>query len=328
MYIYIYLYVKFLRSSTSYKSSPYTVYIRIPCVPAVYTWLSRLWLRMITLDFLRRAKRSQSTPRTLWFTTEWSWSCPTSVTIDGWKRHTCYDRYENCISFLDRFSMIFLNFLIYDFLRLNIPRFVFELWSYLCRLLCETDSLHGGLSAGSWRVYVPAGVIEDIAGANSLQWLSMAFISTQSQSTLKALKDMLTCSMCKHYCQEESHPRNWKRHANYCWGNSFAGIPDGSFNLQVWCHCSRLRLPDTQSALLLGLGLVLSICRRFPRKIARMPPFIQDSFVCVLPFDVTVEQWHWWSMCYCSWLMIPSRTRTSGSTSWKRRFAPPTRSAL
>jgi len=47
------------------------------------------------------------------------------------------------------------------------------------RVVMITDSLHGGLSAGSWRVYVPAGVIEDIAG------------------------------------------------------NSFAGIPDGSFNLQV-----------------------------------------------------------------------------------------------
>ena len=115
------------------------------------------------------------------------------------------------------------------------------------------------------------------------KFTSIAFISKPKHTSIEG--HLRTCFMCKHYCQEESHPRNWKRHANYCRGNSFAGIPDGSFNLQVWCHCSRLRLPDTHTALLLRLGLVLSVCLHFPRKIARMPPFIQDSVVYVLPFQ-------------------------------------------
>ncbi len=111
--------------------------------------------------------------------------------------------------------------------------------------------------------------------------------------------------MCKHYYQEESRPCHWKRHANYCWGNSFAGIPDGSFNLQVWCHCSRLRHFDTQSVFLLGLGLVLSICRRI--FLGKLRECHLSSRMLLFTYWLPRSMWpwsnEWWSMCYCRWFL-------------------------
>ena len=179
---------------------------RIPCIPGVYTWLSWLWLRMITLHFQRhqQCQKVSIDSSNLVICNRVVMIVP-NPSDDLWRLEETHTLWElNFFASIDslELSHIYIYMTFFDssvpVLRvpsnipwiLNTPRFLFERWSYLCRLFDCARLVH----------FMVASAL-GLGGSMSLpEWLkisqapaSMALISTQSFNFNAKPKHIASC---------------------------------------------------------------------------------------------------------------------------------------